>query len=104
MRNGLLRACNPILAAIGKALYNPGLHVDFSEKGTEAQVNTLFRTGVTQNIIGGMNYKIVHSVFPILEAFIDRSTGCVEKAFTSKVYVLYSKLMMIIQKDEEIEE
>lgn len=55
MQNLLLRAYKFILAEIEKEYYVPGFHVEFSEKGTETQINGLFLVGGLRGMLERKN-------------------------------------------------
>lgn len=71
MRNGLLRACGSILAAIEKDYFVPGLQTVVSEKEFETKLSRLFGVGGLPEMMEGKTFNCMDSVFSILAAFID---------------------------------
>lgn len=72
MWNTIMQACTSLLTAIQKDYYAPALHVGFSEKGTEFQVNGLFFAGRLRGMLEGKNWKNVDMVSPFVPWFIFR--------------------------------
>lgn len=54
-----------------------------------------------RKILDEKNCKSADLIFPILTAFLDRYTGWVGKVSLTKVYVLYSKLMISMAKHDK---
>lgn len=98
-----LRACNSILAAIEKKYYVPGLHVDFSKKGTATQLNGQLVVGGLQGMLEAQSYKNMDMTTSVLAGFIDRCTEGVKETSLTKVNVLYSVLMLSMTKGEDSE-
>lgn len=75
----------------------------FRKKAAETQHNGLLVAWGLREFLNVEKYKNVIMVFPFLAGFIDRCTKWMEAAPLTKVYVLYSELMLNITEENRCE-
>lgn len=97
-RAAILSAANEILRQLEKEFPARGLRVAFGSAEKGRRYNGFFKSDGIVGMLEAKDFQALDMVFPFIGAYIDRCCGEVETSPTTRIFTMYSEILMMVYR------